>query len=109
MGDFILLSRDGGRDGNAPSGSSLPSIYSLASILKRARAQRNSLEQQQETNVTQRISSIATRLSDSLKARVNQSREERRTAQERHERQQILELRMANVGDLLDTTRLFAY
>ncbi|KAL1889268.1 Lipase 5 [Sporothrix stenoceras] len=92
MGDFLLLSRDGSRDGNARPGS-VPSIYSLAGLLKRSRAQQSAPE---PPNVTQRISSIATRLSDSLKARVNQSREERRVAQERHERQQILELRMAN-------------
>ena len=95
MGDFILLSRDGGRDGNAPP-SGLPSIHNLAGLLKRARA-RAQQSAPETPNATQRISSIAKRLSDSLKARVNQSREERRVAQERHERQQILKLRMVNV------------
>ncbi|CAK7203701.1 Lipase 5 [Sporothrix eucalyptigena] len=92
MGDFLLLSSEGGRDGNTSS-SRGPSIHSLAGLLKRARAQQ---EAPQPPNVTQRISSIAARLSDSLRARVNQSREQRRLLQERHERRQILELRMAN-------------
>ncbi|CAK7218506.1 Lipase 5 [Sporothrix bragantina] len=93
MGDFLLLPRDGGRDSNAPANNA-PSIHSLAGLLKRARAQQEA--PQTTPNVTQRISSIAARLSDSLRTRLSQSLEERRLLQERHERRQILELRMAN-------------
>ncbi|KJR88511.1 TAG lipase [Sporothrix schenckii 1099-18] len=92
MGDFLLLPREGGRDGDAAS-NGLPSIRSLAGLLKRARAQQSAPK---PANATRRIPSLATRLSESLQARVNQSREARRASQERHERQQILELRMAN-------------
>ncbi|CAK7229385.1 Lipase 5 [Sporothrix curviconia] len=94
MGDFLLLSRDGGRGESNALPSSGPSIHSLAGLLKRARAQQEA--PQAAPSVPQRISSIAARLSDSLRARLNQSLEERRLLQQRHERRQILELRMAN-------------
>lgn len=102
MGDILLLPREGTRDGDLPPGH-LPSMHSLANLLKRAKAQQEAAQEAAQEaphppNVAERISSMAARLSESLRTRVNQSRDERRMLQERNERQQILELRMANVS-----------
>lgn len=100
MADLLVLPHDAGCNGSAPA-SREPPVHSLASLLKRER-ERAQQEAALPANVAQRIASTATRLSarlsDSLRARVHQSLEERRLLHERRERQQILELRMANVS-----------
>lgn len=97
MDEFLLIPSDSGRNVNT-SQNSIPSIHSrhsLAGLLKRARSQQFV---PQASNVAEHVSSLTARISNSLRTRLSQSLKERRLIQERHERRQILELRMSNVS-----------
>ncbi|CAK7566280.1 MAG: Lipase 5 [Sporothrix epigloea] len=97
MDEFLLIPSDSGRNVNT-SQNSIPSIHSrhsLAGLLKRARSQQFV---PQASNVAEHVSSLTARISNSLRTRLSQSLKERRLIQERHERRQILELRMSNAS-----------
>ncbi len=102
MGDIFLLPRDGAHGSELPPGRP-SSKHGLLGMAKQSLVEAGSpapppLPSAEYSNMAQRISSMASEVCDSLYARVGQTRAERRLRQLHSQRQQILELRMANVS-----------